>query len=256
MPARIVKFERAIASDFLRAATVVGSREEVIAEYVAGATVLDLGVVDSRRALEPTAQRLGEFSTSLHEHIRRLSPRTVGVDIDAKGIEILRQRGYDVVCADVETMNLNRRFDTIVAGEIIEHLRNPGRALDTIRKHLNPSGRLILTTCNPFYINQVWKILKYNQVQVHEEHTAWFDPYTLGRLLARSGFEVLRLCWLRNKRRHGRWRVLPARLRSYFHSNFLIVARPQVKLNASQEPIAGVRLTGNGLVEVPGCELA
>ena len=238
MPARIVKFERAIASDFLRAATVVGSREEVIAEYVAGATVLDLGVVDSRRALEPTAQRLGEFSTSLHEHIRRLSPRTVGVDIDAKGIEILRQRGYDVVCADVETMNLNRRFDTIVAGKIIEHLRNPGRALDTIRKHLNPSGRLILTTCNPFYINQVWKILKYNQVQVHEEHTAWFDPQTLARLLDLSGYTIDRLCWIRAGRRHGRWRIWPARLRSYFHANFLMVASPRQNGDSDGEPVS------------------
>ncbi len=217
---------------------VAANREDVIAQYVSAGSVLDLGVVDSRRTHAPTGQRLAGFATSLHQRIRLLNPNVLGVDVDAEGIGILQRRGYNVLCADVETMALDRRFDTIVAGEIIEHLGNPRRALVSMRDHLKPSGRLILTTCNPFYINNFWKILKYNDIQVHEEHTAWFDPHTLGRLLNLSGFEVLRLCWIKAKRLHGRWRVLPARLRTYFHSNFLMVARP------SQE--SGGRGQGSG----------
>lgn len=204
----------------------VGDREAVIAEYVTSGAVLDLGVIDSRRAEEATAQKLADGSTLLHEHIRRINPGVMGVDIDAEGIAILQARGYNVLCADVHSMDLGRQFDTIVAGEIIEHLPNPGQALVNLRHHLTPTGRLILTTCNPFCILEFLKILQFNDIQVHEEHTVWFDPRTLARLLEMSGYWVERLCWLRQRRRHGRFKLWPARWRTYFHANFLLVARP------------------------------
>ena len=72
----------------------------------------------------------------------------------------------------------------------------------------------------------MWKILKYDDVQVHEEHTAWFDPQTLSRLLAMSGYRVERLCWIRSPRRHGRVTLWPAWLRNYFSPSFLVVAQP------------------------------
>ena len=209
---------------WLASAEVAYDREDVIAQYVATGDVLDLGVVDARRALAPRAEQLADCSSLLHDRIRKINPNVLGVDIDPEGVEILRKRGYNVVAADVETMDLGRQFDVVVAGEIIEHLPNPGRALTTIRKHLKPGGRLILSTVNPFCIEQWWKILKYNDVQVHEEHTMWFDPRTLGRLLAMSGYEVQRLYWLRKRRRHGRWKLWLAHVRIYLCPHFLIVA--------------------------------
>jgi SAM-dependent methyltransferase len=210
---------------WLAEADLAESREEAIAGYVVAKSVLDVGVVDSRREAEPTSSRLNRFATGLHEHIRQLNPSVVGVDLDAEGVELLQAGGYDVVCADVETMDLGRRFDVIVAGEIIEHLPNPGRSLENLRKHLMPSGRLILTTCNPFCLKQLWKIWRYGVVQVHEEHTTWFDPRTLGRLLHLAGYEVERLCWI-SRRRHGFLRRWSGRWRQYFNSTFLLVARP------------------------------
>jgi len=214
---------------------VVNSREEVIAKYVAAGDILDLGIVDSRRAVESTRQKIETFATSLHQHILGLNSQALGVDIDQEGIDLLKARGYNVVCADVETMELGRRFDAIVAGEIIEHLPNPGRALVCLRKHLKPTGRLILSTCNPFYIKQLWKILRFDDVQVHEEHTAWFDPHTLTRQLEMAGYNVERLCWVRGKHRHGRWKLWPAWLRRYFNATFMIVAMPRPASNVADE---------------------
>lgn len=202
-------------------------REDIIDQYVAQGDVLDLGVVDSRRGKQSTVSRLERFGSGLHEHIRRRNRGVLGVDIDREGVELLNARGYNMVCADVETMALGRTFDTIVAGEIIEHLGNPVASLRNLRRHLKPQGHLLLSTCNPFYSRQQWKIWRYGNVQVHDEHTAWFDPHTLARTLSLAGYRVTRLAWLREKRRGwGRLRQWPALLRPYFSPNFLIVATP------------------------------
>src|SRR5438132_904731 len=58
--------------NWLDEAQVLSCREDVILEYVAGGSVLDLGVVDSRRSVESTSQRLQKFATGLHERIRQV----------------------------------------------------------------------------------------------------------------------------------------------------------------------------------------
>jgi len=55
------------------------------------------------------------------------------VDIDDEGIKILREEGYHVRTDNVMTMNLEEQFDVIIAGEIIEHLDNPGQFLRNMR---------------------------------------------------------------------------------------------------------------------------
>jgi len=153
-----------------------------------------------------------------------------GVDIDEEGVEILRRRGYDVLCRNIEDMDLGRTFDLIVAGEIIEHLPNPGLAMSNLRRHLNPGGSLILSTCNPFYARQHLKIWRSGDVQVHDEHTAWFDPHTISRLLRMSGLDVQRLVWLQKRRGLSAWKNWRAKLRPYFSPNFLVVASPQAEV--------------------------
>jgi SAM-dependent methyltransferase len=199
-------------------------REDVIDRYIAAGDVLDLGVVDSRRGVESTRDRVARGSSALHEHIRQRNPRVVGIDIDAEGVELLRERGYDVLCADVETMDLGRQFDTIIAGEIIEHLPNAGRSLSNLRRHLKPGGHIVLSTCNPFYARQHLKIWRSGDVQVHDEHTAWFDPHTLNRVLTMSGFRTVQLAWLRKRRGLSAVKNWQAWLRPYFSPNFLMAA--------------------------------
>jgi SAM-dependent methyltransferase len=205
-------------------AATIRDRFSVIARYVApGAAVLELGCVDAR-----PARRSGEDSAEAADLLFRrtadLNPDTLGVDLDAEGVAALVRDGYHAVCADVQTMDLGQQFDTIVAGEIIEHLENPGQFLRTLRRHLKPDGHVIITTPNPFYALQTWKIWRRGRPRCNEGHVAWFDPQTLTALLSRTGFELVEGYWVQ-RRPHWlkTWKRL---LRPYFSHSLLIVARP------------------------------
>src|SRR5436309_15812717 len=101
----------------------ISDRFEIIRNYVSPArAVMDLGCVDSRPARHNAVQRIEYKANLLHKRLAEINKGVLGVDIDPEGAKVLNAQGYEVIVADVETMDLAKQFDTIVAGEIIEHL--------------------------------------------------------------------------------------------------------------------------------------
>ncbi|MCU0915830.1 MAG: class I SAM-dependent methyltransferase [Planctomycetes bacterium] len=203
----------------------IKDRMEIIGPLVRGRKTLDLGVVDSRRGRQGTAERLEKSPGSLFRRIGEINPDTVGIDIDEDGVEILRRQGFHTRTADVITMDLGERYDVIVAGEIIEHLPNPGQFLANMARHLTPGGTLVLTTPNPFYVGQVRKIWRHGRPQVHEEHVCWFDPITLCRLCRVSGLDPYGVYWIKSAG-HKAWKTWPRLFRGYFSESFMLLAHP------------------------------
>jgi len=200
----------------------VKDRFSVIGKYTAAGRVLDVGCVDARPARENSRARVDRKPDLLFRQLVEKNPQTIGLDIDAKGVVFLNELGFTVLCADAETVQLDQKFDAIVAGDIIEHLENPGRFLRNMCGHLAPGGHLLLTTPNPFYSGQSWKIWKYGLPQVHEDHTCWLDPVTLCQLLTRTGYRVVEGVWTQPKRNWLKsWKCL---FRPYFAHSFLVVA--------------------------------
>jgi len=111
-----------------------------------------------------------------------------------KEIEKLRSLGYDGLhAASAETFTLPHKFDTIVAGELIEHLSNPGLFLERAKKHLTEGGRLVLTTPYPFsLLYTLYALFKFPKTCQNPEHTCWFCPRTIGELARRSGFRIVK----------------------------------------------------------------
>lgn len=202
----------------------IADRMEVIARHLPSRAVLDVGCVDSRPAREGARTRIDRKPDLLFQRIVQLNPDVLGVDIDATGVDRLIELGHQAACADVETMDLRRRFDTIVAGEIIEHLENPGHFLRNMLRHLVDDGVLIVSTPNPFYAAQTWKIWRYGRPSIHEDHTCWFDPITLEQLLRRTGFTVVEAYWVQPSGLS--FKSLRHVLRSYYCQSFMLVARP------------------------------
>jgi hypothetical protein len=67
---------------------------------------------------------------------------------------------------------------------------------DTFKNHSNNDTQVLITTPNPFFINQFISILLANQISVNQEHVFWFDPSVLYELSKRFGFEVSHVEWL------------------------------------------------------------
>jgi 2-polyprenyl-3-methyl-5-hydroxy-6-metoxy-1,4-benzoquinol methylase len=131
----------------------------------------------------------------MHDMICKEARYCLGVDIEKAELSKLREKGYNVKFADVEKMDLGKKFDVVVAGELIEHLSNPGSFVERTNLHLKKNGILILTTPNPLSFGIIYKKLLGKNVRVHDQHTCFFDAQTLGQLLNRYGFEVEEVYW-------------------------------------------------------------
>ncbi|MGD1275965.1 MAG: class I SAM-dependent methyltransferase [Tepidisphaeraceae bacterium] len=201
----------------------IRDRFPIIEQYCRTGAVLDLGCVDSRIDRGSAADRIAKPNL-LFKRISEINPDVVGLDIDADGIKLLQEMGFKAVCGNAETVDLQRKFDVIVAGEIIEHLENPGLFLRNMLRHLSGDGVLIISTPNPFYSGFTWKIWRYGRPMIHEEHMGWQDPTTMDQLLRRTGFEPFERYWIQPPRPlHKVWKTL---FRPYFCSSFMTLARP------------------------------
>jgi 2-polyprenyl-3-methyl-5-hydroxy-6-metoxy-1,4-benzoquinol methylase len=91
---------------------------------------------------------------------------------------------------NAEEFELNKKFNVIFAGDLIEHLSNPGKFLGQCSKHLIDSGRLVITTPNAFNLFNIAGKFTNNEPVVNHDHTCYFNTKTITKLLAKNGWKV------------------------------------------------------------------
>ena len=199
-------------------------RQDAILAEIVGPDVLDVGCAG--HWVKPGARDW------THGRLREALPAIVGVDLSEDNVAKMRAAGYDnVFVGDAEDLGATfgeRRFDSIVAGELIEHLGSPLSFLCSARDLLKPGGRIIITTPYPFSLFQFLFALKnFPRTCSNPEHSVWLCPTTLGELATRAGLRVhswrliedyvlnedLLYRWFIRALRALRW-VLPLRLRA------------------------------------------
>jgi len=145
--------------------------------------VLDVGCVDHSVDYE-------KDDDWLHKNIREVANECLGIDILQEEVQQLNDAGYKVLQADACTFKYPTKFDVIVVGETIEHVGNPQAMLENLRDNLKTGGKMIITTPNSYAFRYALRNV-FGDVVPNEEHTMYFDKYTLTELVSRvTGLNV------------------------------------------------------------------
>jgi 2-polyprenyl-3-methyl-5-hydroxy-6-metoxy-1,4-benzoquinol methylase len=164
------------------------NRINYLKELCRGKKVLHLGATDS-----PVTKEAIQKGYLLHLHLNKVSDYLVGLDLDVSMIQWLSDN-YDIDTIKhgniEEPENYPKAdFDIVIAGEIFEHLSNPGKALDCIRSILKFPSVLVITVPNAYSIKGFLRALMKHEL-IHPDHILHHSPHTLKTLLERHGFSV------------------------------------------------------------------
>jgi SAM-dependent methyltransferase len=149
----------------------------IIPPYVAGGRLLDAGC------------GAGEFLVLA----RSLGWKTVGLEVDPRGVEQARRLGLEVVSSGMEDCPLeDASFDTVVLNHTLEHCYDPNRVLAHCHRVLRRDGLLIAGVPNfACYDNRIFQdCWGHCEAPRHLYH---FTPNTLTTMLHRHGFALERL---------------------------------------------------------------
>lgn len=170
-------------------------REEYLVEMCTGKRVLHFGFLDA--PFSEDRIRSGEL---LHLKLKQVASHLYGIDCNRPSLDRYRQltgdNNNDI--EDVQHMGQSsvhsHSYDLILFPEILEHLGNPGQALEHLRQVcLKSAGaKLCVTVPNAYYAGSFLRALDGDEI-VHPEHYYYFSPATLRKLLCDAGFTVLEM---------------------------------------------------------------
>lgn len=153
-------------------------RRDLFRRYVGGPgrRVLDLGCRDG--ALSATYAQGNEI---------------VGVDADREALAEAEQLGIETHWADLDDSLpfADESFDVVVAGELLEHLRDPRRVVADVRRVLRPGGTFVASVPNAYRLKNRVRFLLGRKPEEDPTHLQMFAPSDVRTLLA--GFDEPRL---------------------------------------------------------------
>jgi SAM-dependent methyltransferase len=120
-----------------------------------------------------------------------------GLEPSKEGADYGAEHGIPVVRAGIESMppELGQRFDVVTLLNVLEHLREPARALTEIReRYLSAGGVLAIDVPNEFNDFQTTAndIHQLGEWWVHAPvHLNYFSPSSLRKLLEKCGYRVI-----------------------------------------------------------------
>ena len=153
----------------------VMDRAEYVLQLCADKIVMDIGCT-------------GE----LHHGIVQVAKKCYGIDI----VECDAENFYRVDVDHAKSLPTPEDVQLVIAGEVIEHLSNPGHFLDLLHAY---DCDVVITTPNAFSDVGRYLLLKDRIENVNVEHVAWYSWHTLKVLVERHGFSIVEWRWYNGK---------------------------------------------------------
>ena len=147
--------------------------------------VLDVGSIGHN-----FEKRGDRYDIWLFEAMKSNASSVVGIDYLESEVKKAQRAGYNIRFADAQNFNLDDKFDLIVAGDLIEHLSNPGLFIMSCKKHLKDGGLIMISTPNTYSLARLFRVFASwtNDPITNPEHTFYFTPQVLDELFRRYGF--------------------------------------------------------------------
>jgi 2-polyprenyl-3-methyl-5-hydroxy-6-metoxy-1,4-benzoquinol methylase len=115
-----------------------------------------------------------------------------GIDIDNSMVEFCKQH----LSLNVTQGTLNgpcypeSHFDAVTLFHVLEHIPDTNQAISNVGKILKPDGLLVIDVPNAGDLRRI--LFGQNWMQFREHHLWYFSAHTLGLLLQKYGFEVVK----------------------------------------------------------------
>lgn len=165
-------------------------RIEFILSAVKPPNILNIGCVNHDL---PASKEAEQYWLHGQLFARYGGANLLGLDIDESNVRQMREKGFVVDVGDAHKLKYDACFDTVILGELIEHLQSPGACIEGCLRALKPGGRIIITTPNAFSIMLGLMYLKNFDRAFNREHVMWFCPQTLRAFAKRCGLRILSL---------------------------------------------------------------
>lgn len=160
---------------------------------------------------EPLTLKRIESDSLLHGKLLQSASYCLGMDIDYGGLKVLKKAypNSDFVHGSAEQMDLcpeamERKWEVVVAADVVEHLNNVGLFFQTVKMLMGPDTDSIITVPHAFSVKRfVWLLT--GQEHVHPDHTAYFSVANFKQIALRHGFsvkEVFGFQWRHHKTRN------------------------------------------------------
>ena len=143
-----------------------------------------------------------EFGCALGGNLMQIKWRNrgaslFGVELNPHAAKIAASFG-NVTAADAESMDfdaLQGKFDYVIAGDVIEHLKNPWAFLRNAGKTLKPQGTFIASLPNVAHISNVYNLLlgfwNYEDAGILDRtHLRFFTKDSIFHMFADAGFRI------------------------------------------------------------------
>jgi SAM-dependent methyltransferase len=155
-----------------------GERADLFRRYVGG---------PGRRVLDVGCRSGALTRAYLHGN------EVVGVDVDRMALDEAARLGIETRWADAEEglPFEDETFDVVVAGELLEHVRDPAALVGDARRVLRPGGTFVGSVPNGFRLKNRLRFLAGRKPETDPTHLHLFTPDDLRALL--RGFDEPRL---------------------------------------------------------------
>ena len=157
--------------------------QRVVEHLPGGGSILELGCHE------------GDFG----EYLLEQGYSVMGIESDSRAADVARGRGLDVHVFDLEDGTTlpwpAKRFDVILAMDVLEHLRDPASVLSQLRANLSKQGLLIVTGPNVAYWANRLELLRgrweYQEAGILDStHLRFYTFDTWKALVSSAGFRV------------------------------------------------------------------